>query len=398
MFRRISRPVIVAGLLMSLSACDKALVTPTSPAFPHESANTWTPSPSPTATAEPSLSISLDIREIPPKYTTPALAYETDGAVLLWSSGTPGSAEHPAADLWVWKPGHGHPRRVFANPHADSSLSIIRGDGAGHYAFVEQNPTLYGPTGWRLWYLRAEGTDPVLVDRGDVDGGLLPFPAMDKERLVWTVLHRTPDGVQSQILEWRYGESKPIVLDAADAREREYLYPSLAGGSLAYTTIDVNADRTALSSAVWLRDLSLPLISAEKLSGDEDAFMGVIGPGVVVWQSPLSDKNPFNGGDLVAYDLDTGETEEIGVGGPVTWHTVGNRLVVGETENVSSLYGYDLLTGARVLLDEASEGPPGTREEVDVRPRVNGDILAFVQGSDFADRELSLMWAALPAR
>lgn len=341
---------------------------------------------------------SLNIAEIPTQFTTPALAYESDGVVLLWSSSAPSDPENPAADLWIWRPGGGDPQKVFNNPNRGSSLPIIRGDGAGHYAFVEQNATLYGPAGWRLWYLREPGAGPVLLDKGDVEAGLLPFPAMNGERVVWTALHLTDHGVQSQLLQWSVNGGDPVVLDAVSAEQREFLHPSVYGHRLAYTTIDVNSARTGLTSAVWMRELSDPRSEAEKVSGEEGAFMGVLGQDVLVWQSPTFD-NPFNGGTLVLYDLGDGTSEAIGSGGaPVTWHTVGSRFVVGETEDVTLVEGYDLVDRTVVLLDRADVGAPGTREAVDVRPRVAGNLLVFVRGSDNSDTELILKWANLPAR
>jgi hypothetical protein len=349
----------------------------------------------PEPTPKASVSIDLTLSAIPAEFTTPALAYETDGSVLLWSSGAPGGPEQRAAHLWFWAPGSGQPTRAFVNPNLDSSLTVIRSDGMGQYAFVEQNSRLYGPAGWRLWYLRQAGGEPELIDEGDVEAGLLPFPTMTEERVVWAVLHESERGVQSQLLEWRVDDGKRTILLAANAKDREYLYPSVLGTSLAYTTIDANAARTRLSSAVWLYDLSDHTNEPVKVSGDSDAFMGVLGDGIVVWQSPSLD-NPFNGGTLVLHHLDDGTTEPINVGGPVTWHTVGRRFVIGQTEDVSHLYGYDLQTSARVLLDTADTGPPGTREAVDARPRVGGDLLVFVRGSDNQNTDLILEWAQLP--
>lgn len=393
-----NRAATMAALLLLSVSCS---TQPPSPSVA-PTATPATPTPAtPTAapSSEPPGPLQLAINDIPTRFTTPALAYETDGQALFWSSGVSDGPTAPAADLWVYSPGSGEPTRVFANPNRDSSLIIIRGDGSGHYAFVEQNERLYGSAGWRLWYLAAPNEQPELIDEGDVEEGLLPFMALSADRIVWAILHQTDAGVMSQLIELDLATGRRSVLQEADAVNREFLYPSLRGDQLAFTTIDANAARTALSSAVWLMDLSDQRAGARQISpSGSDAFMGVIGPGIVVWQTPALD-NPFNGGRLVLYDVATGETISLGIGGSmVTWHTVGDRFVVAETEDITvkGLFVYDLATRMRRLADEESSGPEGTREAVDHRPRVSGDLLVFVRGSDVVDTELVLKWAELP--
>lgn len=337
------------------------------------------------------------IHDIPTRFTTPALAYETDGHALLWSSGAPGGPDSAAANLWAFTPAMGQPQEIFANSQRDSSLPVIRGDGHGDYAFVEQNQSASGLGTWNLWYSVRSGQSPELIDESDVEEGLLPFLALTGDRLVWSVLHETAQGVMSQLIELNFKSGERSVLQEADARGREFLYPTLSGSSLVFTTIDANESRTALASAVWLWDLADTSRVPQRLNPEaSNAFLGVIGPDVVVWESPTRG-SPFNGGGLILFDIRTGKAEPILVGsGTTTWHSIGSRFVVAESESLTELYVYDLATHSQRLVEKLPPGSPGQREAVDVRPRVAGDLLAFVRGSDSPTAELVLKWAELP--
>lgn len=356
----------------------------------------------PSVSASATVAQPVVIREIPAQFTTPALAYETDGRAVFWSSGAPAGANATAADLWAMLPTEAEPEKIFTNPRRDSSLPIIRGDGAGHYAFVEQNQAAYGAAGWRLWYLSQAGGSPELVDQGDVDEGLLPFPALTGDRLIWSALHQTKDGVMSQLIEQQLSGGElsgggRTILHGADARAREYLFPSIRGSLLVFTTIDPNPERTALISRVWLQDLSRGGGSVTQLSTEgTDAFMGVLGPDIVVWQDPAL-PSPFNGGHLVLFDLNTRTPRTLKLGrGLTTWQTVSERYIVAESEDLTEVAVYDLQTESQQVIDRASEGGEGTRQGVDVRPRVAGNLVVFVRGSDDPTVELILKWATLP--
>jgi hypothetical protein len=382
-----------AALLLVIAGCGQT------PAIQTRSASPVSTSVAPTSprSASPSAETAGDIRvhEIPQRFTTPALAYETDGRAIFWSSGAGGGENATAADLWEFVPGQRSPQKVFANPRRDSSLPLLRGDGQGHYVFVEQNARLYGDAGWRLWYLDPPH-DPVLLDKSDVDEGLLPFPSLTSDSIVWAVLHTTNHGVMSQLIEQSQPRETPRLLAEADAKQREFLFPSLAGSRLAYTTIDANSDRTKLSSSVWLWDVSGAGQPHRLNPEGDDAFCGVLGSGVVVWQAPALE-TPFNGGDVELYDLGTNSTERIlSASRMTTWQTVGNRFVVAESENIGEVRAYDLLTRTEFQIDHTPRAAEGERDAIDVRPRVAGDLLIFIRGSDNPDKHLSLRWVQLP--
>lgn len=305
---------------------------------------------------------------------------------------------HPAPDLWRYTPGDNEPELLFANPERDSVLALVEGDGTGAYAFVEQNTRTLGAGGWRLWYLAAGSETTAFVDEGDVADGLLPFFALSEDRIVWAVLHQQGDEVESQLIEMRLPDGEPRVLVTLPAVDAQVLYPSLDGDRLVYSVMTVNTEGTALTSEVFLIDLSAAPESGETLSAGDNAFMPVIHGDWVVWQRPLLD-SPLNGGELIAYSLRSGERHEIVLdapGTPLNYHTVGNRYVAAESEVVDRLYLYDLHDRQTVLIEDLGDAPEGERQAVDVRPRVAEDLLVFVRGSDFANVDLILKWAALP--
>jgi hypothetical protein len=115
-----------------------------------------------------------------------------------------------------------------------------------------------------------------------------------------------------------------------------------------------------------------------------------------VWQAPALE-TPFNGGDVELYDLGTNSTERIlSASRMTTWQTVGNRFVVAESENIGEVRAYDLLTRTEFQIDHTPRAAEGERDAIDVRPRVAGDLLIFIRGSDNPDKHLSLRWVQLP--
>lgn len=395
------QPLLAAGSLLALlAACSFITPAPSvrpTPSQPPAGTAAATVSLSPPPSASASASLDLRIRNIPRRFTTPALAYTSDGQALLWSSGAP-DARAGAAYLWRYLPGAAEPERIFANPLRDSELAVIGGDGDGHYAFVEQNYEAFPPAGWRLWSLPNPGEAPVLVDEGDVPEGLIPFFAINGDRLVWTVLHETPSGVQSQL--WMAGltGTDPVLLLAADATQIEYLFPSLDGDRLVYSTLTTNAQGNDARADVHLLDLADANPTPLRLNGQTEAFMGVVRGDIVVWQRPTSG-SPLNGGRLIRHSLSNGNRREVQLSaeeGVLNYHSVGNRFVAADSELLTRLYIYDLEMDRSVLVEDLGNAPEGFRPAVNVRPWVAGDLLAFVRGSDSADVALTLRWAELP--
>lgn len=383
------RAAFVAALCL-ITACGQPLASPA--ASPQASSGpTANPHLSPTS------AFSLVVHEIPGHYTTPALAFDTDGTTLFWTRGAAIDSEQ-AADIWVFELGAAEPIIAFDNPRPDSSIYLVRGDGQGALAFVEQNERQFGLAASHLWYLSAPGKEPQLIDKGDVDGRPLPAIALTPDRLLWTDLHHTDRGVMSQLLELDLKTGARRVLQEVDANLSEVLFPSVSGDTVVYTRIDANEARTKLTSSTWMLDLSDRDVAAVQLSPQgSSAFMGVISGDTVVWQSPGL-ANPFNGGDhLVVHDLGSGEERSIDFGfGLVRAHSVGPRFVTAETDDVTRVSLYDLSTGDLREADATGTGNVPPREAIDVRPRLAGDLLVFVRASEILGSPLSLRWAELP--
>jgi hypothetical protein len=400
----IVRSVIV--LLLVLGGCADA--RPPSPVpSPTDGAPVPSASPSNPGTVSPSpdepsgaIDLALEFSSIDQQYTTPAMAYTTDGTALLWSSGAPNGADAPgAANLWRYEPGGEPPAPIFLNPNPDSNLIVIDGDGSGAYAFVEQSDRLYQPAGWRLWYM-ADGLSPaVVIDEGDVADGVLPFFTLDRERLIWTVVHETGDGVESQLLMVELSSMTETLLASAEAVTRELLFPSAAGDDLVYSTITIEPTGAARSD-VFLLDLADTEAPPRQLN-TEPAMHAVIDGDTVVWQQPSGELHPLNGGPLVSYSLASGTSRQLAFPADddlVIDQSVAGRYLTAEAAlgPYMKLYLYDLEDDRAILVDDLGDGPLTEDSTVSVRPVVGGNLMVFVRGHGQGEN-LELKWARLPA-
>jgi hypothetical protein len=357
--------------------------------------------PSPSTQPSGIVELALEFSSIDQTFTTPALAYTTDGSSLLWSSGAPNGADASgAANLWRYVPNGGAPTPIFLNPNLDSNLTIIDGDGADGYAFVEQSDRLYQPGGWRLWYMAGQESPPVAVDEGDVADGVLPFFTLDRERLIWSVIHETERGIESQLLMVDLSSMGETLLASAPAETQELLFPSSVGDNLVYSTITVAPGGFDVTTDVFLIDLADPAAAPRQLN-TEPASHAVIDGDTVVWQQPNGDLHPLNGGPLVSYSLATGQSHQLAFPAAqdlVIDQTISGRYLTAEAAlgPYMKLYLYDLLENRPILVDDLGDEPLSESSTVDVRPVVGGRFLVFVRGNGQGE-DLELMWAELPA-
>lgn len=396
----------MAALL--LGGCAGPAVTETPTATAAAATATATPSPtaalpSPSGSPPREVTWTPDIQAIDQQFTTPTLDYRSDGVSVLWSSGAvdgPG-ADH-AADIWRYQPGQSEPELVFDNPDRDSALPIVVGDGTGRYAFVERNERLYGRGGWTVWYLPAVGVEPILADQSDAESDSVPFLALDQGRLAWGSRHEGPDESVSRLLLLEPGDTEPAVIAEAHAADTLFGFPALDGDRLVYATAETEDGGAEMEFHVYLRDLSAPEAEPQRLDTAGAATQPLISGDFVVWK--VAPDNAFGWGGLRVHRLSTGEQFDID---PVDMHTdtdlsfnqasIGERFVAAHDPNHNSLYVYDLERREPVLIEDLGEDRnEGEREAVVGRPHLDGDLLAYIQGSDDPSVELVLKYVELP--
>ena len=360
------------------------------------------PSRSPGASIEPgspSPSLAVDLNSmpaadvlaqgtIPTADTTPLQDVKTDGSVIFWSTGV-NAAPDTAPDLWATLPGAA-PKRIFANPNRDSSLLPIVGSG-GRYAFVESNPRIYGPNGWRLWYLDHPGATPVQLDASDGPSSL-PLLAMTTDQIVWAVIHGPASDSSSELLAATLPDLKKRTVERSPSTKLQYVFPSLLGSELAFGV----EDPLTGAEHVDLLDLATTGVPARQLDTSGGATMPVLTGDSVLWKEGA---NIFSSGQLVRDLLPDGPTTELAFGtwSGVLYPSAGRRFVTAWGWDTTQFYVLDLTTNQAILL----EGFPSTGPLNDVRPYIAGDLLVWSRGVSTLDAQggptqpLELNWARL---
>ncbi|HEX2221774.1 MAG TPA: hypothetical protein VHK06_04550 [Candidatus Limnocylindria bacterium] len=350
---------------------------------------------------------------IPERFTFAALDYRSDATSLVWSSGAvDGPAATAAPDVWRYVPGDREPRLIFHNEYRDSTVDLIEGNGAGDYVFVESNLNVYGPGTWRLWYLASGAAQPILLDSGDDAHGLIPFIAMDGERIVWAVNHgpADPSRAVSQLLLATRTDPNPTVLDELPAEHQAFTFPDLDGSRLVYGVAEVVDPASSREEhRVYLRDLDDPGDEPRRLDDSGRAGMPAIAGEFVAWKENLAGDPLLQWGPtLVWQNLRTRERGAIDeewmhsyVGLGFNYPSIGDRFLAAWDPNHNSLYVFDLQERRPALVEDFGEEiEPPNRERLALRPHVRGSILAWTQGSDLADRAAgpTLKYALLPVR
>ena len=388
---------LICGLVV-LVGCAQPQPTPTTDATAQSSDR-----PSPAATsALPSPTLiareGLAFERIDQRFTTPALAYTTDGHALIWSSGAPNEGAQGASNLWRHVPGSPEPELLYALPNQDSNLMALGGNGQDAYAFLEVSERLYQPGGWRLWLLPSPGTQPLVLDEASTEG-YLPLFGMDAEHVAWATLHEVGGGRMSELRVADIATGTVTTLMSRPLEEAVLQFPSIDDGRIVVSSTTVGPDNAGYEVDVYLLDLAMPGVERQ-LNGDQNAFYAAIDGDTVVWQQPSGELNPLNGGPLAVHSLSSGRSRVIEFpshDGLVIDHSVSGRWVTAQGANgpYTKLYLYDLEEDRAVLIDDLGEeiiDPP----LVDMRPVVGGSIIAFVRGSNAPDAHLELMWGELP--
>ena len=331
----------------------------------------------------------LEQGSFPTADTTPLQDVKTDGSLIFWSCGV-GAAPNAAPDLWDALPG-GQPERIFSNPNRDSALLPIAG-ADGHFAFVEANQRLYGPNGWRLWYLDHPGARAVQLDASDGPNGGLPLLAMTGERLVWAAFHGPQGHATSELLMATLPDLTKHVLARSPAADKQYLFPSLLGNQLAYGVEDVITGQEHVDLLSLGRGGAIP----RRLDSSGQATMPALTTDSVIWKEGV---NIFSAGALVRYSLHDGTTTglDLATWGAALYPTAGRRFASAWGWDTTQFYVVDLTTNRAVLLERF----PAVGPLNDVRPYIAGDLLVWSRGVSTLDargyptQPLELEWARL---
>ena len=261
----------------------------------------------------------------------------------------------------------------------------------GHYAFVESNPRLYGPNGWRLWYLDRADATPVQLDASDGPSSL-PLLAMTTGQIVWAVIHGPASDSSSELLAVTLPDLTKRIVERSPSTKLQYVFPSLLGSELAFGV----EDPLTGAEHVDLLDLATTGAVARQLDTSGDATMPVLTGDSVLWKEGA---NIFSSGQLVRDLLPDGPTTELtfGTWSGVLYPSAGRRFVTAWGWDTTQFYVLDLTTNQAVLL----EGFPSTGPLNDVRPYIAGDLLVWSRGVSTLDAQggptqpLQLAWARL---
>jgi hypothetical protein len=310
--------------------------------------------------------------------------------MLIWSSAA--RADHSgevAPDLFAAQPG-GAATLLYDNPNRDSRLEYI--DGVGdQVAFMELNDRLFGPGGWKLWYLSGTNPKPVLIDSGA--GSQLPFFGISDRYLVWTVITGTPEMGELRSIDLQSRTRRVVVSGRSD--QRQVWFPDIDGSRVVYGTVEPSADLSTDERHIYFVDLTggdPPRRLDQSTSASEPAIHG----DDVVWKESDPSLNFLVAGNLVHYSLVTGRQEPLQIPAPTgtgfTDPSIGDRYVVAWPEADRMLYLADLQSGtypAVLDLGPATSDPHDAVGHGDIA----GDLLAYIYAP--ASGDLELRWVRL---
>ncbi len=324
------------------------------------------------------------------KFTTPALEYRSTGTYLIWSSGARVSPNADVApDLFGSEP-NGPVTLLYDNPNRDSRLDLIGGD-AGRIVFVEGNERLFGPGGWKMWYLADPAAEAQEITEGS---GSLPFFDISGTRLVWTVMTGDPTMSQLWLLDLQRMERR--LLRSADAALTQYWFPAIDGNRLVYGTLELSADGEGEERHIYLLDLEGDDIP-RRLDRSGTAAEPDIRLDTVVWKESSRAESHLVGGQLVRCSLATGEIARLRLdpSGPrYTFPSLGDRYVAAWSDSDRALYLGDLETGTPVEILDLGPTSEDPHDNVGLTADLKGGLLAFMFGP--ATGPLELRWIVLP--
>lgn len=356
--------------------------------------------PAPSGHAAPSSSAAWalpTVHLIDQRYTTPLLDVATDGAVIVWSTGAGGLAQHVAPDLYGYTPNGAEPAVLFHNPNRTSVLESLAVRDQ-HYAFVEGNDGLYGYNGWRIWYLPSAGAQPKLIDASDGTGGAaspVPFLAFTAQGIVWPAVHKRAGGVRFELRLYSPADGSVRELASDAATRTEYWFPSTDGGSrLVYATVEHSMSQQAFR--VYLLDLGSPSAKPVLLDTDGDATMPVLSGDRVIWKQ-ATNSNVFDSGLLDERAISEPSTSLLAFErqASLNYPSAGHRFVAAWGQDDTDFELFDLAANVpRVIERHEPTASVGV-----VRPVVRGDLLVFIRasGDPSASVPLQLCWMRLPA-
>ncbi len=319
--------------------------------------------------------------------TPPGLELRSTGTKLIWSSGARADrAADVAPDLFAASPGDSA-TLLYDNPNRDSRLEYI--DGVGdQVAFMERNDRVFGPGGWKLWYLDGTDDEPILIDSGG--GEQLPFFGISAHYLVWTAMTGRPAVSELRAVDLRSMARTVVASDQATATQ--YWFPDLDGSRLVYGTVEFSAHGSDESRHVYFVDLEGDRTTRrldESTSASEPAIHG----DTVVWKESHPDLNFLVAGSLVRYSLVTNQRKALNLPAPegtgFTDPSIGSRYAAAWPESDRMLYVADLQSGLYPQILDLGPTEADPHDAVG-HADVAGDLLAYFYAP--ARRELELRW------
>jgi hypothetical protein len=380
--------VLAAALLVGctalpLSPAPSSFNVPSSP-----TAASTVPSPTvgPTPIASPFLRSGI----IDQRYTTPALEYRSTGNYLLWSTAVRAAPEdNIAPDLFGCEPG-GPVSLLYDNPNRDSRLELVGGDGH-RIVFVEDNARVFGPGGWKMWYLAEPGAQARLIDE---NSGNLPFFDVSGTRLVWMDL--AGDQTESKLWLLELDTMQRRLLLSADSTLTQFWFPRIDDHLVVYATLELTADKQGEDRHVYLLDLGGDE-APRRLDTSGTASMPDIRGDTVVWKESDLEESHLVAGPLVRYSLSTGRTERLTLNPSLdryTFPSIGERYVAAWSDGDRALYVADLVTGAPLKILDLGPSNEDFHENVGQIASLAGDLLAYPVGPA-AKGPLELHWVVL---
>jgi hypothetical protein len=374
-----------------------ALPTPTvavtaRPSAPASSSPSATPSAS--AMSQPAVTdLAAEVHRVPSEFTGHISAFASLGDAIIWSGG-PRVRDN---NLYRLVPGSDQPELLYENLVRDSYLTTVAGSAVG-YLFTDERWTNGERRGWWLWYLRASGAEPVLLDQSTDDRIISPTIAMNDRWIAWEVVHGT---WEEPINELRFASvddpAHPTTLFSYPGNDVYMEFPELWEDELWYGIADNDWDALTEKPRVEMIDLTNPAASPTRFGEDMRAFMPAPGRDVIAWKSGGTDElAALNSGLLTLYWRSTGEIDELPLPGDetaaerISYPSVGNRFVAWWDDFQPRQYVYDLAERRfRRIAEYDLTGDEGVN-----MPSLSGDLLVYRHY--LGDDKRYLEWCVLP--
>lgn len=397
----------VAVLVVVAAGCGTAVPSPSptlqatripatpSPAATASAVTRPTPDTTPRLTPSPGL-IDLDVeaQRVPTQFAGRVATFVSLGDQIAWSGGQ-GEDDN---DLYRYIQGASEPELLYANPDRNSVLTSIAGGNAG-YVFTEERWIDGDPHGWRLLYLPAPGTEPLILDESTDDRLIAPTVAMNDTWIAWEAVHGTPTDRSNELRVARVADPlhPQTLLDYA-GRDVYLEFPRLWGDELWYGIVANNWVAGTEAPRVEMIDLSRPDDPPATFGVDQRAFMPAPGKDIVAWKSGGdATLSALNSGALTIYTRASGQIEVLPIPGEeriaerISYPSVGNRYVAWWDDIRQRLYVYDYVE--RQFRRIAEREP--TAQEFFGKPSISGDLLVYLH--ILSESERYLEWTTLPS-